>query len=68
MHEPIAVLKDVSYKYPQSANFALININLKINKGEFFGLIGPTGAGKSTLCLGFNGIVPQFYGGDSLGV
>ena len=67
MQEPIVVFKDVSYQYPQSTRFSLININLKINKGEFFGLIGPTGAGKTTLCLGFTGIVPQFYGGRFFG-
>ena len=45
----------------------LVNINLEVHKGEFLGIIGPTGAGKSTLCLAINGIVPQFYGGRFFG-
>ncbi len=60
-------MKDVSYKYPRSEEFVLANVNLEINKGEFLGIIGPTGAGKSTLCLALNGIVPQFYGGRFFG-
>lgn len=67
MIESIAVFKDVSYKYPKSEDFVLREINLEINKGEFLGLIGPTGAGKTTLCLALNGIVPQFYGGRFFG-
>jgi len=67
MSEPIAVFKDVSYKYPRSEDFVLRDINLEIHKGEFLGLIGPTGAGKTTLCLALNGIVPQFYGGRFFG-
>ncbi len=67
MPELIAVLKDVSYKYPRSTDFVLSNVNLEIHKGEFLGLIGPTGAGKSTLCMALNGIVPQFYGGRFFG-
>ena len=67
MSEPIAVFKDVSYKYPRSVDFVLLNINLEIHKGEFLGLIGPTGAGKTSFCLALNGIVPQFYGGRFYG-
>ena len=67
MSEPIAVFKDVSYKYPRSVDFVLKEINLEIHKGEFLGLIGPTGAGKTTICLALNGIVPQFYGGRFFG-
>ncbi len=67
MVETIAIYKDVSYKYPGADDFALLNINLNIYKGEFLGLIGSTGAGKTTLCLALNGIVPQFYGGRFFG-
>ena len=67
MSEPIAVLDRVSYMYPRSQGLALRDITLEIRRGEFLGLIGPTGAGKTTLCLTLNGIVPQFYGGRFFG-
>jgi len=67
MSEIIASLEKVSYKYPRSTDFVLKNIELTIQKGEFLGVIGPTGAGKTTLCLTLNGIVPQFYGGRFFG-
>ena len=65
--EPIAVLNQVSYMYPRSPEPVLRDISLEVYRGEFLGLIGPTGAGKSTLCLTFNGIVPQFFGGRFFG-
>lgn len=40
-------LKDVSFEYEE--NKGLKNINLKIKKGEFVGIIGASGAGKTTL-------------------
>lgn len=42
--------KDLSFKYPDASYNALSNINLKINAGENIGIIGKTGAGKTTLC------------------
>ena len=67
MTEEIAVINDVSYSYPKSERRVLSRISMKIRKGEFLGLIGPTGAGKSTLCYAMNGIVPQFFGGRFFG-
>ena len=67
MHEYIALIENVSYSYPRSENLVLSDISLSIRKGEFFGLIGPTGAGKTTFCCALNGIVPQFYGGRFFG-
>ena len=67
MKETIATFNDVSYLYPRSKKPVLYKINLEIYKGEFLGLIGPTGAGKTTLCQALNGIVPQFYGGRFFG-
>ena len=42
---------------------ALKNINLKIEDGEFIGLIGHTGSGKSTLIQHLNGLMHATYGG-----
>jgi energy-coupling factor transport system ATP-binding protein len=67
MTEPIARFEQVSYLYPRSTEPVLSDITLEIRKGEFLGLIGPTGAGKTTLCLAANGIVPQFFGGRFFG-
>ena len=53
-------LKDVSYTYNLNMPFeteALKNINLKINKGEFVGVIGHTGCGKTTLLQLLNGLI-----------
>ena len=41
--------KDVSFKYLDGENNVIEKINLTINKGEFVGIIGGTGSGKTTL-------------------
>ena len=49
-------LENISYTYPNSSKPSIINVNLEINQGDFIGLIGPSGAGKTTLIdiiLGF---------------
>ena len=67
MAEEIVVIQDLSYKYAGAADFALQEINLQIRQGEFLGVMGPTGAGKTTFCLALNGVVPHFYGGEFYG-
>ena len=67
MTESAVVLDQVSYIYPGSKRAALRNVSFVAEKGEILGIIGPTGAGKSTLCLAMNGIVPQFMGGRFFG-
>ncbi len=42
-------LENLSYQYPGQARPALDSINLKIRAGEHVGIIGQTGAGKTTL-------------------
>ena len=41
----------------------LRGIDLSIERGEFLAIMGPTGVGKSTLCMAMNGIVPRSTGG-----
>lgn len=50
--------KDFSWKYKASRDLVLKSINLKIFQGEFIGIMGSTGAGKSTLCYCINGLIP----------
>ena len=53
-------LKNVSYCYNQGTAMeahALKNVNLEIPDGQFIGLIGHTGSGKSTLIQHLNGLV-----------
>ncbi|MGD8449315.1 MAG: ABC transporter ATP-binding protein [Desulfobacterales bacterium] len=48
-------IKDLFIKFP---GFALQDINLSIRDGEFFMLLGPTGAGKTLILEAIAGIVP----------
>lgn len=61
---PIIELDDVSFTYRDANKPALKNITLSIEEGEFIGIIGPTGAGKSTLCWAIIGVVPQILLGE----
>lgn len=58
MNTPIVELKNVSKTYSTAAGDfpALKNINLKVNPGEFLGVVGKSGAGKSTLLNMINGV------------
>ncbi len=64
---PILRFEAVGYRYPSGERMALAEIDLSVKRGEIVGIVGPTGAGKTTLCLAINGIVPQFFGGEFFG-
>ncbi len=58
-------LENVSFTYSPNTAFeihALKNINLEIRDGEFIGLIGHTGSGKSTLVQHLNGLMKATSG------
>lgn len=54
------VVKNLSYTYGVDSPYekkALNNINLTINEGDFLGIIGHTGSGKSTFIQHINGLI-----------
>ena len=59
------VIKDLVHVYNPGSPFestALNGVNLEIGKGEFIGLIGHTGSGKSTLIQHLNGLLKPSSG------
>ena len=43
------VFEDVGFKYPGDAPFALREVSFEVQRGQAYGIVGPTGAGKSTV-------------------
>lgn len=60
-------IKELTFKYSGSKKNALENVSLTIEKGDFVGVIGESGAGKTTLCSCINGLIPHHYTGDFYG-
>lgn len=58
---------DLSYRYPTSKEDVLRQVNLDIEKGCVYALIGTNGSGKTTLCNVIRGFIPHFYNGDLRG-
>lgn len=68
--EPILQVKDLSYVYSSGTPFehkALDNVNFTLHRGEFVGIIGHTGSGKSTLVQQMNGLLKPTSGSVLLG-
>lgn len=55
-------MQDFCLSYQENANLALDNCAFKIDAGQKIGIVGRTGAGKSTLCNAFTRIVEKKSG------
>ena len=58
-------MKNVSHIYQKGSakeSYALRDICLNVNEGEFLGIAGHTGSGKSTLIQHFNGLLKPTNG------
>ena len=60
MTAPLIELADISFRY--GATPVLEHINLAVHKGEYVGLIGPNGGGKTTLLKIMLGLLKPHHG------
>lgn len=65
---PIIEMKDVSFSYGASSQAALDHVSLSVREGEFVGVIGPAGSGRSTLAAVLSGAIPHHFHGQLYGV
>ncbi|MFA9422115.1 MAG: ATP-binding cassette domain-containing protein, partial [Sedimentibacter sp.] len=61
MNDKLLEIKDLTVHYITSESVvkAVNNISLTINKGESLGLVGETGAGKTTTALSIMQLIPD---------
>jgi len=60
-------INNLSFKYKNTKEKILDNVNLKVNEGEILAIIGSSGCGKSTLCNCICGLIPNVYAGEYYG-
>jgi energy-coupling factor transport system ATP-binding protein len=60
------IFDNFSYAY-SGGRKVLDGVSLKVAQGSFTVIAGPSGAGKTTLCLAVCGVVPHYFGGSMAG-
>lgn len=68
MARALIELEGFSFRYSGSEDYALRDVSLSIDRGEFVVVAGPSGSGKTTLARAIVGLIPHFYSGDYSGV
>lgn len=56
-------LNQVTFRYSTAGEPVLKGIDLKVHAGEFVGIVGPTGCGKTTLLYLLTGAIPHYIRG-----
>ncbi|WP_449462491.1 energy-coupling factor transporter ATPase [Tardisphaera miroshnichenkoae] len=58
-------VKELWWRYPSyeglENDYVLKGISFSVDQGEFFAVVGPSGAGKTTLCYALTGIIPTIF-------
>jgi len=52
---------NVTFRYSDTTGYVLNHINIEAKAGDYVALVGPSGAGKTTLCS----LIPRFYEAES---
>jgi len=64
---PLIRVDNLSFRYEGSERWALSNVRFDVNEGEVLGIFGRSEAGKTTLCMCMNGLIPHDLEGDLQG-
>jgi energy-coupling factor transporter ATP-binding protein EcfA2 len=64
---PIIKITDLSFRYKKAARTVFHGLNLTVRPGERLAILGPSEAGKSTLALCLQGLIPRMIKGDFRG-
>lgn len=54
---PSILCENLTYSYPGAESHALSDVSFEVNAGEYIGVVGPNGGGKSTLVRTLNGLL-----------
>lgn len=65
--DPIIRIDHASFSYGEASARALDDVTLSVSPGDFLGIIGPSGAGKTTLASAMSGAIPHHYTGPFFG-
>ncbi len=64
---PIVSCENLTYSYPSSERAALADLTFELRAGEYVGVVGPNGGGKSTLVRLLNGLLRPDSGSVRIG-
>jgi len=64
MADAVIALEQVTLRYPTAPGPTLHDISLRVEPGEFVGIVGSTGSGKSTLLYLMAGVIPHYVRAD----
>lgn len=64
---PLVSVRDLCWTYIGAQRPALDHINFDLMPGEVLGITGPSGAGKTTLCMSINALIPNNFHGTYSG-
>jgi energy-coupling factor transport system ATP-binding protein len=64
---PVVSCENLTYSYPTSEEAALTEVTFELSSGEYVGVVGPNGGGKSTLVRLLNGLLRADSGSVRVG-